>query len=1286
MLKKLLFTTSVSIVLLTQSIQAIDTIEDICYYDDEVILDPVIAGGCVDVGPFRGGFNCNLTVPLRNISGEALTDTTIVWDIDAGFNANMVEKCGIDGTAGGCRFDATIDIGGLRMFENSITYEPMPTFEPSGSGGKHSIFFYNLMQGNFSPLTMFTGDDLYATYTKDGTEYAGRIGKCHKTKVPVEDLCYNRRGITYDGAMCVDFGPFKGGMGCRQNIPIRSLTDQNLTSVEIALELHGMNGNFLGGCGIDEDLKGGLNLPNGDCQDKAFFNFGPMQMMARGVFFDPMADYDAPYEKHSIFVQTLMNMSFDPVALFTGTNLYAHYTKEGTDVAGPIPACPESREPVEDLCYETPIDYSPGLNALGHTFGVCTQFGPFKGGMGCKEKIVIRSITDKHLLQVDMFLDTHGMNASFLGSCGIDDAPAFPNVGCAVQERFDFGPMGFFSSGVLYDPMAEYNPFEVHSIYTVAGMEMGGDIRSFFLGENLYTNYIKDGDLISGRIPPCQEHYADDLCIASIDKSIKLVLGTPPIRWKNTVKIKNQRGSYVNKVSAEIENTSFYTGRCRFDNKNWDYKCADLSNIDMANAGFFAQGTLFYEHNDFTFTANQEHNLKQEVGLASGLLFNVSAVHANFVRNGEFFSTKLAPCLTKTALNSSIPLDAWDDYRPGLASDRNISTKIVNEPFTLVLASLKDDYTAYQNQSVSSNIYYDLYEKGTTSPIQGVTGGGHFDASKTYSVYSKFTVPNGYKDVFVGFKICSTNSGGINKLLPDDQCPATPVLSEDEESTDARWHVIKSTDHFAVRPKNIVISPKGNLGISKLRAGHDYILGLKAAYWDNSGTPRAVSLYNETLGQNDINETLILPSGDEDDPDNPQLKGQTSLNSATFVNGEADANLSFSDVGKVMIRFEDKDWAAVDIDDTPQSCDGGSLNNVHVPDGAFLCGAITPTFIPHHFRLANARLVNHNNGNYTYLGVDSGIANDDIDMSAHVDMTVIAENEVGAVTENFSDGLYENPVSVTLTVPDIIVNGINMVAFKHDLNEIDVPVSNIGFGKIGVNLAGTFHFVWNTPNLAERLNFNYVKDPAVPTQPFILNGANPGFDINVTSDYSGTKISGSIKEPITPLAGSATFQYVKVAPTKKLYPDIIGNNVITPIRVLVFCPILAPCDALGIDVAGGMTSSPRWWISTAHNNIVGGYGRIGLHVIAGGGVVAPAAPIQMANGINNNIRVTNAAAVVPNTVTIDTDPDTTDDWMLTNNSASDIDFIGVVGWGGTGNTGNVVGGQASDKKNNRLNW
>jgi len=1281
-MKKLLFFTLITYFTAVQLTAAdIPNADDLCYDKDQVFTEGT---GCVDFGPFSGGFNCKKTIPLRNISDDTLSNVNILWDIDDGFDADFVESCGIDGRneeGGACNFNARIRFGPFDVFEDSILFDPMPDFTASGDASGHSIYLYNLMAGRVDPFVFFRDGALQANYTKDGDTYTGTVKPCERRRVKVDHLCYDYDAITYDNSfglgICMDFGPFKGGFACKQNIPIRSLTDQVISDIDIVLDQHGMNGSMLDDCGID----GSSKKASGECQDRTLFNFGPMGMMARGFMFD-MPDYDAPFEKHSIFTRSLMSMKMDPISFFTGENMYTHYSINGQKYDGYIPACHYSKEPVKDLCY----DYE----AITYDGVACVDFGPFQGGVGCKQTIPIRSSSNTPLTQVDILLDEHGMNGNFLGGCGVDDHSGFFDQTCKELHAFDFGPMGMFSKGVLFDPMATYAPFEEHSIYVSAGVGMSADPVALFRGENLLTHYVKDGNLTSGKIPACKRNYADDLCYE--DPTFRgICFGFFNAFCTQTVPIKNQRSNVLTDVSiihkVNLDLFGFAEG-CGIDGNAGN--CSSQEAIDLPFSNFFGAGTLFKPLPDYT--AGAQHTI-YEYATFSMMSFAGGTLVGTFLRNEEWFSTELAACLPDSQLSLMTgTFGAWDNYRVGIhgTGDRHIATKIVNKPFTLAIASINDTQDAYEAKNVSTDIAYGLIEPDGTSFI---VDGGSFDASKVTLFEHEFTVSGAYRELEVGFRLCSEISDGDLILHDSAACAAVEVLACDDARAGTHWRMCPSDDSFSVRPDHFTFKLPFMTDNSTLRSGETYKYEITAK--DYAGNP--TSGYNQSGGNLDDDNATILFSDASDN--NGSLNGIIDYDGSSFnfVNGVSDeggdsyaAGISFDDVATLSLIIQDTEWTSVDSEDTPDSCDGGIKNGVNVKNGRFICGLTRPTFIPHHFALKNVTLHNHDNGTFTYLSKDTdpGDPNNDIAMSAHIGLKIVAENKNNFTTENFRKGslYYENPVNIAFTpLHPITVAGIDRVPYQHDMDDVRALVApvSLGFGDLDAN--GEYTLAWNTNKLAQKLNFNFNKDYSAPLRPFTVNMTD--LNVTVTSKYGSKVIKGATADAPGQLSGKANFQYARVAATRPLFDDVTTLRERTPITAQVFCPLdIVECSIENIDTTNGRTTDSDWWLSTTHQQSRGdGNIRLASTTSRGTASLEPANVNIESAGIQHNVFV-KYEGPRPQTVHVGLDAAGTSAWMFTDDMGYDVHFTGNAGWAGQGPTGYIIDSNASSKGSRRIGW
>ena len=525
--------------------------------------------------------------------------------------------------------------------------------------------------------------------------------------------------------------------------------------------------------------------------------------------------------------------------------------------------------------------------------------------------------------------------------------------------------------------------------------------------------------------------------------------------------------------------------------------------------------------------------------------------------------------------------------------------------------------------------------------------------------------------------------------------------------------VSRSTDNFAARPEEFLVDSLSNSYPDLLRSGQEYNLSIFAE--DGIKIPVAYTAnYNRANTDINVSAELYLPDGTLDSGGLLNGDANKTGNDFNITEGVSAAlgalnsdvvEFTFDDVGDVKISVKDIYWSAVDLDDTPQDCNSTTIVIANgatksIEGGAYVCGESPMlTFIPHHFTLSNVRLNNHGQSTLTYLS-------NDLNMSAHLDVTIAAANKDEGVTSNFKANFYENPIDVDMNVTDW-----NTTLPKRHPSEIedsainienvhDIPTPQLlGFGQPDVN--GTHTIPWNESNTTQKLMFNYARNNNQPVNPFTV----PGSDVNITvsSRYTGTAPEGTADINGTALAAdtNATFAFGRVKSSDDFYEDILTFNVLTPISVVVYCDLWAGCTALGIDTINGQTDESNWWLSTGHNETRGD-GNITLvsppTVIEGAGSPTVTTDVTiLANGRDGNITVTSGSTTLPMTVEImlDTTPSTdTNSWLIYNPDDAILDptpfykvrFINRSGWSGVGATGHVLDVNASSRKTKRLNW
>ncbi len=270
-----------------------------------------------------------------------------------------------------------------------------------------------------------------------------------------------------------------------------------------------------------------------------------------------------------------------------------------------------------------------------------------------------------------------------------------------------------------------------------------------------------------------------------------------------------------------------------------------------------------------------------------------------------FLPLSLLFCLHASA---SVYFDAWDSYRS--LSDRNISTKIVNQDFNITIASLDENGANYQEfngtvcVTIDNDISKILFLDQNTSTKSFIV----IKAIKKMRVHLAWK-----KDV-------------------DESCP----LTDEDNSMD-------SSDNFAIRPEKFGIV----LPVEIVRAGDNFVIDFNAT--DINGLN--AKDYNETG-----NSSFKIKYKDK----NVFCKtGVLDVSGVNFADGNVSIETNYSEVGELNIAIQEingKEFAKVDENDTNDNVRLITPYNANI------------TILPHHFEV-NATLKNRDN-NFTYLSQD----------------------------------------------------------------------------------------------------------------------------------------------------------------------------------------------------------------------------------------------------------------------------------------------------------------------------
>jgi len=573
-------------------------------------------------------------------------------------------------------------------------------------------------------------------------------------------------------------------------------------------------------------------------------------------------------------------------------------------------------------------------------------------------------------------------------------------------------------------------------------------------------------------------------------------------------------------------------------------------------------------------------------------------------------------------------------------------TQVVNKPFSVKVLALDTDLTSLLNITDDINISiiktpnYSLCSDDTCresmcasavplSNMQTV----HFANQSSANI--SVTYSKAIKDA--SFKMHLTPSNGIPTYL----C---------------------SRDSFSIRPDKFVLAFPAGEDTELLTSAKEYNLTLSAI---NYATNTLSSDYNIITANNvlDLNKTIYKPDLTDG---TASLNGVLSfhpLSPFTIIDGyTANATLSFTDVGKVNIKIIDKKWAEVDTynSDTAEDCS---------PTGAYVCGDINATFIPDHFALSAVTLNNSNGGNFTYLS-------NDLNVSAHLSLTLTAQNSLNGTTQNFKQASWENPVNINLTVPTVAT----LVPNKDDINE----TVNLNF------LNGALTIPLNEANNTKKIMFNYPRTINNAKNPFRVLGAN--VDLNASTSYTSTSGNTKVISGVSVADANATFIYGRAHAARQRFDQPTGT---ANIYYEAFCfgtdNVAVACTKSLLPNGTNATNSDdiRWFINENHTATQGNAGTVVEKDAIGKVTVAGSS-----TGIhpdNSTLMTYDATQGYPYRTTMihNASP-----WLLynqdnagANTNQFPVEFdIATTGWSGTHETNTTTADPASPKTNRTSMW
>ena len=474
-----------------------------------------------------------------------------------------------------------------------------------------------------------------------------------------------------------------------------------------------------------------------------------------------------------------------------------------------------------------------------------------------------------------------------------------------------------------------------------------------------------------------------------------------------------------------------------------------------------------------------------------------------------------------------------------------------------------------------------------------------------------------------------------------------------------------SHDHFSIRPKKF----DANLsGIPTFRAGRAVYLSFLAL--DANGTDNSNDHTHRVLDYNETQDRSFALDLNVSNSTHCQLKNLTISPEIHFHNGGHDGLFTFNDIGNIHISIHEingSEFASVDANDTP----------LHQR----LIEAYNANFrvIPDHFEL-NATLSDHHiepGTRFTYLSSD-------LNMSSVLKLNITSQGADNITTVNYTDHCYASPLDMNLSIgyPDEGTKpySLNQLLYLVDESNSTYTAEGNTTEISGINLRLPSRIFPSSDHngsttLTIRLNFGKKYNTVI--NPFVMKVT----ELNITAADQRSEITKGMNIP----DGNATYYFARTKASRYLY-DVENSPADTPISVVIY---YEPADSsFDPDLTTFIpTDEYDWYLSTRHSADDGKITLIPGNTSHASVTVHPA----LFNGLDKYVQVATTDDTRP--LTVDINLTGTDSWLIYNpdndrkpNPFYRVRFIGTSDWLGYGNTGHIVEGDLSSKKNKRLEW
>ena len=590
------------------------------------------------------------------------------------------------------------------------------------------------------------------------------------------------------------------------------------------------------------------------------------------------------------------------------------------------------------------------------------------------------------------------------------------------------------------------NIFDSHN--TKKGIYITGSLKNFDAYDNNFTDLNDTG-----------------IYIKEVNSSLDIEDNNITNASKHGIYIKSVADSF-NKGEIKkniIKNSSSYGVDIFYNSENDDAKLEVWNNCFYNNNNDSHQAYTYDKNNAKYDDGNRGNYWDDWSGSGS---YKIEPSGADLYDNHP-----LSTC-SPNSNNISYYFDAWDTFRD--INDKNISTKIVSKDFNIVIASLDENRSEYQefNGTVCSRVI-----------IQN-------DTNVTDWVKNSFREENTSDQTSEG-----NPTFNVSQAIKQSKVEIIWLKNKDESCSDVEsspdHNETNSTDNFAIRPSKFTILNYPN----PIYAGEDFNISFEAVNNDDKNATD----YNESNGSSfDINVSEIK---------NGCVKGNYS-GDVTFSDGGNTTVANYDEVGKIDINISDENISCKDrfagVDCKDKNVTGHWNSDVNTSIGS---AGVNISSNPYDINITNLDFTVSTQNSWLYM------ADDIHDMNITLNTTLKAFNKKGDTLQDFNATCYAKDINVTFYYDINNSNyDVNLTLDGNLTDTTDVNISDINktlqishklFVSGEANSSYVFGIDRNYNNFKNPKNIR-LKEANITTSKVAKNENNISKDANATFYYGRT--------------------------------------------------------------------------------------------------------------------------------------------------------------------------------------